>query len=50
MSLKLVKLTKEYQRQLKEMLDEWTEDLAKNGGNKSPWAILLMTIMTLIIM
>ena len=21
------------------MLDEWTEDLAKNGGNKSPYAI-----------
>lgn len=39
MPLKLVKLTKEYQRQLNEMLDEWTEDLAKNGGNSSPFAI-----------
>ena len=32
-------LTKDYERQLTEMLDEWTEDLAKNGGNKSPYAI-----------
>ena len=39
MALKLIKLTKEYKRQLFEMLDEWTEDIAKNGGNISPFAL-----------
>lgn len=37
--MKLVKLTKEYQKQLTEMLDEWTEDIKKNNTNHSPWAI-----------
>lgn len=39
MSLKLVKLSKEYQPQLTDMLTEWTEDQHINGGNRSPWAI-----------
>ena len=39
MALKLIKLTKEYKRQLFEMLDEWTADIAKNGGNTSPFGI-----------
>lgn len=37
--LVLVKLTKDYKRQLFEMLDEWTNDLKVNGGNQSPYAI-----------
>ena len=39
MSLKLIKLTKEYEKQLGEMIDEWKEDQEKNGTNRSPWAI-----------
>ncbi len=39
MSLKLIKLTKEYEKQLGEMIDEWKEDQEKNHTNHSPWAI-----------
>ena len=39
MSLKLIKLTKEYEKQLGEMIDEWKEDQEKNHTNRSPWAI-----------
>ena len=39
MSLKLIKLTKEYEKQLGEMIDEWKEDQEQNHTNRSPWAI-----------
>ena len=39
MSLKLIKLTKSYEKQLGEMIDEWKEDQEKNHTNHSPWAI-----------
>jgi len=39
MSIKLVKLNKDYYPLLKEMLDEWTADIEKNHGNHSPFAI-----------
>lgn len=39
MKVKLIKLTKEYYFQLKEMIDEWKEDIEKNNTNHSPWAI-----------
>lgn len=39
MSLKLIKLTKQYEKQLGEMIDEWREDQERNHTNKSPWAI-----------
>lgn len=39
MSLKLIKLTKEYEKQLVEMIDEWKEDQERNHTNRSPWAI-----------
>ena len=39
MGLKLIKLTKTYEKQLGEMIDEWKEDQEKNGTNHSPWAI-----------
>ena len=39
MSLKLIKLTKSYEKQLGEMIDEWKEDQEKNHTNRSPWAI-----------
>ncbi len=39
MNVELVKLSKAYERQLKEMLEEWIDDLKRNGGNHSPWAI-----------
>ncbi|MBP5781703.1 MAG: GNAT family N-acetyltransferase [Clostridia bacterium] len=39
MSLKLIKLTKEYEKQLVEMIDEWKADQELNHTNRSPWAI-----------
>jgi len=39
MSLKLIKLTKEYENQLGEMLDEWRRDQELNHTDRSPWAI-----------
>ncbi len=39
MSLKLIKLTRDYEKQLGEMIDEWKEDQEKNHTNRSPWAI-----------
>ena len=39
MNLKLIKLTKEYEKQLGEMLDEWKADQETNHTNHSPWAI-----------
>jgi predicted acetyltransferase len=38
-SLKLIKLTRAYEKQLGEMIDEWKEDQEKNHTNHSPWAI-----------
>lgn len=35
----LIKLTKEYYSQLKEMIDEWKLDQEINKTNRSPWAI-----------
>lgn len=39
MNVKLIKLTKEYEKQLCEMIDEWKEDQEKNHTNHSPYAI-----------
>ncbi len=39
MGLKLIKLTKEYEARLCEMIGEWREDQVKNHTNRSPWAI-----------
>ena len=39
MSLKLIKLTRAYEKQLGEMIDEWKEDQEKNNTNHSPRAI-----------
>ena len=39
MNLKLIKLTKEDEKQLGEMLDEWKADQETNHTNHSPWAI-----------
>ena len=39
MGLKLIKLTKEYERQLCEMIDEWKRDIEENNTNHSPYAI-----------
>ncbi len=39
MALKLIKLTKEYEKQLGEMIDEWKLDQEINHTNHSPWAI-----------
>ncbi|MBR4206882.1 MAG: GNAT family N-acetyltransferase [Clostridia bacterium] len=39
MSLKLIKLTKEYEAALGEMIDEWKKDQEINHTNHSPWAI-----------
>ncbi len=38
-NIKLVKLNKKYEKQLKEMLDEWTEYNNTHDTNHSPWAI-----------
>lgn len=39
MNVRLIKLTKEYEKQLGEMIDEWKIDQEKNHTNHSPWAI-----------
>ena len=39
MSLKLIKLSKRYEKQLGEMIDEWKMDQERNHTNHSPWAI-----------
>lgn len=39
MSLKLIKLTKEYEKELKEMIREWKADQEINHTNHSPWVI-----------
>jgi predicted acetyltransferase len=39
MNVKLIKLTKKYEKQLGEMIDEWRLDQEENGTNRSPWAI-----------
>ena len=39
MSLKLIKLSKTYEKQLGEMIDEWKADQELNHTNHSPWAI-----------
>ena len=38
-TLKLIKLTKQYEKQLCEMIDEWKLDQEINHTNRSPWAI-----------
>lgn len=37
--IRLVRLTRAYEKQLHEMLEEWRKDLEENGGNASPRAI-----------
>lgn len=39
MSVRLIKLSKEYYTQLSEMIDEWKLDHEVNRTNHSPWAI-----------
>ena len=39
MNLKLIKLTKKYEKQLGEMIDEWRRDQEENRTNHSPYAI-----------
>lgn len=39
MKVKLIKITKEYFFQLKDMIDEWKLDQERNNTNHSPWAI-----------
>ena len=39
MNLKLIKLTKKYENQLGDMIDEWKKDQKINHTNHSPWAI-----------
>ena len=39
MKVKLIKLTKEYERQLKEMIDEWKLDQKVNHTDTSPYVI-----------
>ena len=39
MGLKLIKLTKEYEQELIEMIDEWRADQELNHTDRSPWAI-----------
>ena len=39
MGLKLIKLTKEYETQLGEMIDEWKADQKANRTNGAPWVI-----------
>ena len=39
MALKLIKLTKEYEQALGEMIDEWKKDQEENKTNTSPYAI-----------
>lgn len=37
--LRLIKLTKEYEKELGEMIDEWKKDQEENHTDGSPWAI-----------
>ena len=39
MNVKLIKLTKEYEKQLGEMIDEWRADQERNHTNHSPYVI-----------
>lgn len=39
MNVKLIKLTKDYEAQLGEMLGEWKADIEANHTNHSPWKI-----------
>ena len=39
MNVSLIKLTKKYEKQLGEMIDEWKADQEKNHTDTSPWAI-----------
>lgn len=39
MNVKLIRLTKDYEAQLGEMLEEWTADIEANHTNHSPWKI-----------
>ena len=39
MSLRLIKLTREYKDKLIEMIEEWRADQTQNHTNCSPWAI-----------
>ena len=39
MALKLIKLTKEYEKELGEMIEEWRADQIQNRTDCSPWAI-----------
>ena len=39
MNVKLIRLTKEYEKQLGEMIDEWKSDIELNHTNHSPHAI-----------
>lgn len=39
MNIKLVKVSKEYEDDIKEMLEEWLADCRKYNTNRSPWAI-----------
>lgn len=39
MKLNLIKLTKAYEAQLGEMIEEWKADQERNHTNHSPWAI-----------
>lgn len=39
MNVSLIKLTKKYEKQLGEMIDEWRADQELNHTNSSPWAI-----------
>ncbi len=36
MNLRLIKLTKEYETRLKEMIEEWKSDIIANNTNHSP--------------
>lgn len=39
MSLELIKLSKEYEQQLGEMIEEWKADIIANNTDRSPWVI-----------
>lgn len=39
MALKLIKLTKEYEKELGEMIEEWKADIVANHTDRSPYAI-----------
>lgn len=37
--MRLIRLTRRYEQQLIDMLDEWSEDIRENHTSHSPWAI-----------